>query len=59
MTKKSISLKRWVNGREHIAMISGRVFLHCDLIGNLHSRLLRRGIVVDIDDLFEQVISKN
>lgn len=59
MTKKSIQLKRVINGRQHITTISGLVFLHCDLIACLHSRLLRRGIAVDIDVLFEQVKEKS
>lgn len=38
--------------------VKGKVFLHCELIEKLYNRLLKDGFLVDIDDLFNKVITK-
>lgn len=54
MVEKSITLRL----KGQIVKVRGKVFLHCELIEQLYNRLLKDGFLVDIDDLFNNVITK-
>lgn len=58
MTKKTIILERFINGKLHRARLSQSCFLHCEIIEALFNRLIRSNVLVDIDILFNQVVEK-
>lgn len=58
MYRKTVILERTINGRKHRATLSRTCFLHCDIIEALYNRLIRLDVVLDIDQLFNQVVEK-
>lgn len=58
MSQKTIILERIVKGRIHRTRLTRPCFLHCDIIEQLFNRLVRLNPLVDIDELFNQVVEK-
>lgn len=58
MTKKTITIKRIKNGKEVFRTLSRKVFLHCEIVETYFNKALGLGMVLDIDNIFDNVIKK-
>ena len=56
--KKILILEREVNGRIHRTKLADECPLHCDIISRLAKKCFQQNILIDVDELFNQIVSK-